>query len=164
LDSDVKIFLHEPRPTDVQQLMGSAEHATPGLVPGASFDPMPAGLRLGGTGQQVGSGTADFERAQRMLRAWAFLPRYAQAVPGTPAQQPGQNLVLLVKTLGVRVAMPARVLETIEPTDDVPRAGFVYTALPGHVAQGYERFLLELDPISGAVTFELRAVSIFAIC
>ena len=55
--------------------------------------------------------------------------------------------------------MPARVLESIATTDGVQRAGFVSTALPGHVAQGYERFLLEHDPATGEVTLELRAIA-----
>ena len=86
-------------------------------------------------------------------------PATARPFPAAPPQQPGENLLLLVKTFGVWAAMPARVLESIATTDGVQRAGFVYTALPGHVAQGYERFLLEHDPATGDVTFELRAVA-----
>jgi len=155
----MKVFLRKPRPTDVEPLMAAAQRATPSLLPGARFDDAPAGFRLGCTRQRVGSGAIDFERAKQLLREWAFLPASAHPYPGTPAQQPGENLLLLVRTSGVWAAMPARVLESIATTDGVQRAGFVYTALPGHVAQGYERFLLEHDPATGEVTLELRAIA-----
>jgi uncharacterized protein (UPF0548 family) len=155
----MKLSLHRPRPTDLEPLMAAARSAAPRLVPGARFDDSPDGFRLASTRQRVGSGEADFEHAKQLLCEWAFLPASAHPCPDTPPQRPGENLLLLVRTFGVWAAMPARVLESIATTDGVQRAGFVYTALPGHVAQGYERFLLEQDPATGDVTFELRAVA-----
>jgi uncharacterized protein (UPF0548 family) len=120
------------------------------------FDVVPPGFRRGSTCEVVGTGRADFDAAARVIEAWAFLPRWVHTVPRHAPQVPGQALVVVAHTFGLRWWLPTRVVETIA-TDDA--RGFVYAALPGHIAEGHERFVATFDAATGVVRFDVTAVA-----
>jgi uncharacterized protein (UPF0548 family) len=153
--------VRRPRPDALDRLVTTAQGLPPGVAPTGRFDGAPPGFRVGSTRELVGSGTADFERAQRVIAAWAFLPTWAYPHPPAVPQAPGATLVLVVRTLFLWSVLPARIVQTVEQPADAGqrRAGFVYSALRGHVAEGYERFMVEHDEATGQVTFDLTAVA-----
>jgi uncharacterized protein (UPF0548 family) len=155
----VRLLLRRPRPAELDRSLANARVLPPGIEPTGRFEEAPPGFRVGSTREVVGTGAEDFERAATLVRAWAFLPTWAAPFPPTPPQAPGESIVLVVRTFGVWSVLPARILQTIETGDGIRRAGFVYSALSGHVAQGYERFLVEYDEETQRVTFDLTAVA-----
>jgi len=156
----VKLLLRKPTRAYLERTLDRATHTSPELVPGAHFEHTPAGYRLGRTKRVVGSGSGDFVRACRALEQWSFLPRWARVHPADAAPRAATNVLLVVRTFFTWGVLPARILTSVdETTPDGHRVGFIYAALPEHVAVGYERFLVEHHEASGAVTFELAAVA-----
>ena len=68
----------------------------------------------------------------------------------------GQLVAVEVRTLGVWSVNLSCIVETVNtPT----RFGFIYKTTSMHVEEGEECFLLELEPGSEDVTYQLEAVS-----
>ena len=155
----MKLSIREPKQHALERSFARARalQPTPDL-PAAALDRSAAspGYRFGQTREMVGSGSDDFDHARRVIGDWSFLPRWVHAYPPNAPQVPGETVLLAARTLGVWAILPARIIETIEsPTS----SGFVYAALPGHVAFGIERFVVEHDPETGRVEFSLTAVA-----
>jgi uncharacterized protein (UPF0548 family) len=154
----MKITLRTPTQAALNQALADASAAAPSLELSDRFEDFPAGFRLRTTREVVGSGAADYEHAKRLIKEWAFLPRWIHPHPDATPQHPGQTLLVVANTLGIRWLLPTRILQTINDPDGSQR-GFVYSALHGHIAQGYERFVTEYDPATGNVTFDVTAVA-----
>jgi uncharacterized protein (UPF0548 family) len=122
------------------------------------FDTAPPGFRRGSTRAVVGRGRADYARATQLISAWAFLPHWMHTHPVRVPQETGRSLVVVANTLGVRWLLPTRILTSLTDDDGVT-IGFVYGALPGHIARGYERFVASFDTTTGAVVFDITAVA-----
>lgn len=115
-------------------------------------------FRFGRTREVVGSGSADYARACEVLGTWEFLPRWAGVYPERAPQEAGETALVVARVLGSWSVLPARIIERVDNADPA-RTGFVYAALPPHVADGYERFVVEHDPRTGRVIFEIAAVA-----
>lgn len=154
----MKLSVRKPQSHALERSLELARglQPTPDLRGALDRSAPPSGYRFGHTRERVGTGADDFERARRVIRDWNFLPRWAHAYPANAPQVPGETVLIAARTLGVWAILPARIIETIEtPTS----SGFIYAALPGHVAFGIERFLVEHDPVTGQVEFSLTAVA-----
>lgn len=125
-------------------------------MPGADFDSAPRGFRPGRTHEVVGHGADAHQRAREVLLTWGFLPEWARVHPPGAEPRPGDTLLMVVRTNGLWSVLPARVVDREEAED---RAAFTYAAIQPHVAHGYERFAVQHDPTSDAVTFEIAAVA-----
>lgn len=69
---------------------------------------------------------------------------------------PGQIVAVEAHTLGLWTLNLSRIMDIV---DTPVTFGFVYGTTQLHVEQGEERFLIELDPATGDVWYELEAVS-----
>ena len=68
----------------------------------------------------------------------------------------GEVVAVEVHSLGLWTLNLSRIVEIV---DTETTFGFLYATTALHVKMGEERFLLEFDPISGDVWYELEAVS-----
>lgn len=116
---------------------------------GASRGLPPAGYDFDCHEVLLGSGDESWRRAREALFAWKMFPERMCRLcfPAAP-QEPGSVVVVLIRTLGLWSASPARVLynfdERIERAGAaVERFGFAYGTLPRHVERGEEIFSVE---------------------
>jgi uncharacterized protein (UPF0548 family) len=68
----------------------------------------------------------------------------------------GQVVAVEVHSLGLWSVNLSLILETV---DSGTRFGFLYSTTAEHVEQGEETFVLNYDPATGEVSYELEAVS-----
>jgi len=105
----------------------------------------------------IGRGDAAFAAARRGFAQWEMfdLGWVRVANPSAPIVN-GQIVAVEVHSLGLWSLNLSR----IEEVADTPaRFGFLYATTAMHLEQGEERFLIELDPATGDVWYELEAVS-----
>jgi len=108
---------------------------------------------------RVGEGEAGFEAAARALGSWAMYETgWTWLRPaGTPTRE-GELFAVAARHFGLWSLNACRVVYTLrEEAGPVLRAGFAIGTLPGHVERGEERFTVEWDRGTGAVTYELFA-------
>ncbi|MEZ4334227.1 MAG: DUF1990 domain-containing protein [Myxococcota bacterium] len=108
----------------------------------------------------VGRGRAVFERAGAALFAWRHFEIPWLALHGADAPvRPGQIVATRTRVFGLWFVNPCRVVY-VEPDEGAgERVAYAYGTLEGHVARGEERFVVERDPSSDVVTFEIVAFS-----
>jgi uncharacterized protein (UPF0548 family) len=118
---------------------------------------VPRGFVRDHTRSEIGRGPAAFKTAQSAFRRWEHfnLGWVRIANPEAPIE-PGEIIAMESHTLGLWTVNFSRILYTI---DEPHRFGYGYGTTARHVERGEERFLLEFDPTSGAVTYELLAAS-----
>jgi uncharacterized protein (UPF0548 family) len=105
----------------------------------------------------IGQGEASFEAARRAFERWTMFDLGWVRVANPEAQiAVGQLVAVEAKTLMLWTLNVSRILEVIETPR---RFGFLYSPTELHVEEGEERFLLEFDPASQAVTYRVEAVS-----
>jgi uncharacterized protein (UPF0548 family) len=79
----------------------------------------------------------------------------AYTADGMARVSAGMSADLVVKTLGLKIVAPVRVVLVIEEPN---RAGFAYGTLPGHPTQGEESFIVVHEP-DDSVWFVVRSIS-----
>ena len=105
----------------------------------------------------VGQGKEAFTRARHAFQLWAMFDLGWVRIANPEARIVANQLVAVeAHTLGLWTLNVSQILEVVESP---LHFGFVYATTPLHVEEGEERFLLELDPASGNVTYKLEAVS-----
>lgn len=105
----------------------------------------------------IGRGRTDFERAKRELRSWTqFALGWVELFPRHASIEPGTVVAVLIRHVGFWSLNGCRVLYHVE---NDTRFGFAYGALTNHAEAGEELFLVEIDPVTEAVTYRIRAVS-----
>lgn len=117
----------------------------------------PRGFALDYSRSQIGEGRNTFAVAKEAFLRWLQfdLGWVRVANPDTPVKQ-DEVVAVEVHTLGLWSLNWSRVLYVIDEED---RFGFVYGTTSMHVERGEERFLVEFYPVSGAVYYDLLAVS-----
>lgn len=124
---------------------------------GSDFSHTPHGFVRDHTRSEIGRGKAQFQAAKYGFLAWAqFDLGWVRVVNAGTAIDPGQVVAVEAHTLGIWSVNISRILYVI---DEETRFGFGYGTTPLHVERGEERFLLEFDPVSGAVHYDLLAIS-----
>jgi uncharacterized protein (UPF0548 family) len=121
----------------------------------------PAGFCWSRTRIRIGTGEADFRRACDAIRAWKMLPPEIAVVwPEAAPIAVGQEVIVRLQSLGVSALGPCRIVYVVdEQLPGAARFGFAYGTLPGHLASGEERFLVERTAHDDAVWYELTAFS-----
>jgi uncharacterized protein (UPF0548 family) len=89
----------------------------------------------------LGHGPAVFERAKNALRAWRqFDLGWLSVAPAGAPIAPGGDVVISARVFGLWITNVARIVYLV---DQPRRFGFAYGTLPGHMAAGEERFLID---------------------
>ncbi|MFC5864547.1 DUF1990 family protein [Acidicapsa dinghuensis] len=117
----------------------------------------PRGFALDYHRSQIGQGQAAFTAAKEAFRRWLQfdLGWVRIANPQAPIEQ-GEVVAVEAHSLWLWSINISRILYVIDEED---RFGFGYGTTAMHVERGEERFLIEYYPISGAVFYDLLAVS-----
>jgi uncharacterized protein (UPF0548 family) len=71
----------------------------------------------------------------------------------------GTTVAVLARHAGFWSLGSARIIYLLEESSAVERFGFAYGTLPGHAERGEQRFLVEHDLRSGAVSYDVLAFS-----
>jgi uncharacterized protein (UPF0548 family) len=102
---------------------------------------------------EMGSGPEVFRRTVAAVRAWAMydLP-WTRVYPAGAPVEAGTTLHTVIHHLGFWSVNPCRVVYVEESPG---RFAFGLGTLPLHSERGEERFLVEMDPDSGRVRFEI---------
>jgi uncharacterized protein (UPF0548 family) len=117
----------------------------------------PAGFALDHTHSEIGRGADAFETAKSALRRWRhFDLGWVRVANPDVAIEPGWMVAVEAHALGLWSLNLSRILYVI---DEPERFGFGYGTTAMHVERGEERFLVEFDRESGAVDYDLLAVS-----
>lgn len=104
----------------------------------------------------IGSGPEAFAAAKDALRRWAqFPPGWTALDPADAPVREGTVVTVSARVFGVWWVNACRILRVI---DEPTRFGYAYGTLPGHVAKGEERFLVERSA-DGTVWYDLLAHS-----
>ena len=118
---------------------------------------MPRGFVRDHSRSQIGRGAAAFEAAKSAFRGWEhFNLGWVRIANSEAPIEAGEVVAMESHTLGLWTVNFSRILYAI---DEPQRFGYGYGTTTMHVERGEERFLLEFDAISGAVTYELLAAS-----
>jgi len=155
--------LRKPNPATLAASLAAARNLpfnypqTISTIGGLETIKPPAGYVLDHTQSQIGQGRAAFEAAKAAFRGWRQfdLGWVRIANPDAPIQI-AQTVAMEAHTLFLWTLNFPRILHVI---DEPRRFGFVYGTTTRHVERGEERFLLEFNPVSGAVTYDLMAAS-----
>jgi uncharacterized protein (UPF0548 family) len=118
---------------------------------------VPKGFVRDHTRSEIGCGTAAFEAGKAALHNWQQFDLGWVRVANPEAHIEAEEIVAVeVHALGLWSVNYSRILYVIDEPD---RFGFGYGTTALHAERGEERFLLEFYPVSGAVYFDLLAVS-----
>lgn len=123
---------------------------------------MPAGFVIDHTEASLGNGQAVFQTACENLRTWqqTQLGWVTSAWPEAPFVA-GAVLGSLARSCGIWWLNACRIVYTIDEQPDAgpQRFGFAYGTVADHVECGEERFLLEWNPETDVVRYEILAFS-----
>jgi uncharacterized protein (UPF0548 family) len=118
---------------------------------------VPRGFVRDHTRSQIGQGRAAFEAAKDAFRQWQhFNIGWVRIANAEATIATGEVIAMEAHTLFLWTLSFSRILYTIDSENSF---GYGYGTTAMHVERGEERFLLEYDPASGAVHYELLAVS-----
>jgi uncharacterized protein (UPF0548 family) len=124
---------------------------------GLKMATLPAGLAHDCSRTQLGRGPKVFQGAVRAFQQWRQFDLHWVRVANPSARiEVGQIIAVEVHTLGL---WSLNLSQIVGVTSDAHAFGFIYKTTPQHVEEGEERFLLTIDQNTGAVQYELEAVS-----
>lgn len=105
----------------------------------------------------LGAGEAVWTRACAAIDTWQTFPAsFTEVYPRRAMPEAGLVVGVLIRHLGFWSLNPSRIIERIR---EPHRYGFRYATLTPHAESGAERFLVERDPASGEVWYDLCAQS-----
>jgi uncharacterized protein (UPF0548 family) len=118
---------------------------------------VPAGYVLDHTRSQIGNGSRAFEAAKTAFHFWLhFALGWIHVVNMGVSIAVGEIVAVEAHTFGLWSVNFSKIIYLIDTSSSF---GFGYGTTAAHVERGEERFLIEYDPASGAVTYDLLAVS-----
>lgn len=119
----------------------------------------PAGFQVDESSLVIGRGEAAFRQAVAALDRWAhFDLGWVELLPRSALPQAGTVVAVKVQHLGFWSLNGCRVLYRLGAPEG-PDYGFAYGTLANHAECGEEVFRVRLDPATGEVRYEIRAVS-----
>jgi len=117
----------------------------------------PAGYRVDHNRILIGHGVDQFEAAKAAIDEWKMFDLdWVELFPTRPLVHIGTTVAVVVRHLGFWSVNISRLIYVI---DEVSRYGFAYGTLPCHSEEGEERFLIERDPNTNEVWYDLYAFS-----
>jgi uncharacterized protein (UPF0548 family) len=129
---------------------------------GSSIQHPTPGFSVDHTRSEIGHGESAFATAKAALQQWQQFDLGWVRVANPDAKiAPDQLIAVEAHTIGLWSINISRIVYVID--EDSPgqprRFGFAYGTTPLHVESGEERFLVELDPVTGGVSYDLLAIS-----
>jgi len=119
--------------------------------------PLPFGFVHDFKRSVIGHGQAEFAAGKWAFQQWTMFDLgWARVVNSKSQIEPKQIVAVEVHSLGLWTVNLSQILEMV---DSPTRFGFIYATTKMHVEQGEERFLLDFDPNTGDLHYELEAVS-----
>ena len=127
---------------------------------GASRGAPPGGYIVDRDRVVLGSGADAFRFAREAFRRWEmFRLGWVEVFPRDAPMRPGTTVGVLVRHLRFWSFNPCRIVYVVDEVGPVERFGFAYGTLPGHAAEGEERFTVEWDHVDDSVAYDLLAFS-----
>lgn len=127
---------------------------------GATATTPPAGFVVDRTRIKLGHSKSAFYAARAALQGWEqFRLRWVEAWPPNTPIQTGQVVAVIGHAIGVWWINSCRVIYVVDESGPISRFGFAYGTLPGHIASGEERFLIEWDKRDDSVWYDILAFS-----
>ncbi|OWK35308.1 DUF1990 family protein [Fimbriiglobus ruber] len=127
---------------------------------GATAETPPVGYVVDRTRIKLGEGEPVFRSAIAALRRWEqFNLGWVEAWPSDVPIQTGEVVAVMGRAAGVWWLNACRVVYVVDVAGPLSKFGFAYGTLPGHVASGEERFLIEWDRGDNAVWYDILAFS-----
>jgi uncharacterized protein (UPF0548 family) len=158
--------LHKPSDAFIRDKLEAARnlpltYGIPSITEDESGIHLP-GFTRDHTRSEIGHGKPVFAAAKSALLKWQQFDLGWVRVANPDARVDPDQLVAVeahtpgFSRLGLWSVNISRILYVI---DEPTRFGFAYGTTPLHVESGEERFLIELYPVSGAVFYDLLAIS-----
>lgn len=124
---------------------------------GATRGSPPPGYNTDHNRALLGRGDDIFARAKQAVREWKMfdVPGLQLFYPNTPIEV-GRDVAPLAHHLGFFSLNACRIVYLV---DERHRFGFAYGTLSEHAEIGEERFIVEFDPDSGEVRYDIFAFS-----
>lgn len=127
---------------------------------GATAGTPPAGFVVDRTRIKLGEGESVLRSAIAALRRWEqFNLGWVEAWPSDTPVRPGEVVAVMGRAIGVWWLNACRVVYVVDEAGPISKFGFAYGTLPGHVASGEERFLVEWGRDDDAVWYDILAFS-----
>lgn len=138
----------------------NAPVSSPGLLSladGLLGSKLPRGFAHDLSRSNLGQGQQIFEAARDAFRRWRqFDLGWVQVLDFGAEIAAGQLVAVEVHTVCLWSVIFNRIVETV---DSPTRFGFMYATTALHIEQGQERFVVEFDPTTEAVSYLIEAVS-----
>lgn len=155
------LTLRKPGPEIIREFLTSQsklEHNYSAV--GATATTPPSGFVVDRTRIQLGAGEADFHSAKIALKRWEqFQLGWVQPCSEDTSIQAGSTVGILARCLGLWWLNACRIVYVVDEKSPMRRFGFAYGTLPGHAEMGEERFLVEWEPGTNSVWYDILAFS-----
>ena len=127
------------------------------LADGLLGNTPPPGFAHDVSRSNLGHGPQTFEAARDAFLRWRqFALGWVQVLNPGAEIAPGQLVGVEVHAACLWSVLFNRIVETV---DSPSRFGFMYATTALHIEQGQERFVIDFDPLTGAVSYLIEAVS-----
>lgn len=120
----------------------------------------PRGFNVDEASAVIGRGEEAFERARMALGDWRhFNLGWVEVFPGEVRIEAGAVVVVLIRHLRLWSLNGCRVLYTTGDRAAGSKFGFAFGTLTNHAEMGEELFEVEMNSLTGEVTYRIRAAS-----
>ncbi|WZP00589.1 DUF1990 domain-containing protein [Isosphaeraceae bacterium EP7] len=127
---------------------------------GATAHDPPDGFVLDHRRTKLGEGETVFRSARAALERWEqFHLGWVEAWPPETPIRPGEVVAVLGHAIGLWWLNSCRIAYVVDESGPISKFGFAYGTLPGHIASGEERFLIEWDRSDDSVWYDILAFS-----
>lgn len=151
-----------PSPEQLAGVLRAQSEAAFSYEPvGATRDTLPEGWHVDEQHRVIGHGARAFGEASEALGRWAqFDLSWVWPLRTDVPLEPGAPFGFLAYTFGLWSINVCRIVYVIDDARaDQSRRGFAYGTVGAHAVRGEERFLIEWDRQTDAVTFGIRKFS-----
>ncbi len=155
------LLLNKPSDGRIRSFFARQAHASFTYAEvGLSDREPPRGYRVDHNRVLLGSGKETYRRAVAALESWKhFDLGWCQLHPSSPPIQVGSNVALLFRHFGFWSLNATRIVYVVNEEGETHRNGFAYGTLADHAETGEERFLVEWNPSSQEVWYDIHAFS-----
>ena len=127
---------------------------------GATSATIPASYTVDHNRVRLGEGEQTWQRAIQAITSWKmFEMRWIRLCWPTTPIQPGENVAVVAEYLNCHWLNACRIVYVISEDGPAARFGLAYGTLQEHAEAGEERFLIERDPATGEVWYDILAFS-----